>query len=105
MVERRDVMLFKDTECLHRRGLKYVESKNCWLRSQGYLEGDRNLAEDPVEQSKNRKMHRHASRVIKTKFRLSTHRVSFSLCRLRKGSLCLQSCWQKQSLHFFLAHT
>jgi len=50
MAERRDVMLFKDTERLHRRGLKYVESKNCWPRSQGYLEGDRNLAEDPVEQ-------------------------------------------------------
>jgi len=52
MAERRDVMLFKDTERLHRRGLKYVESKNCWPRSQGYLEGDRNLAEDPVEQRK-----------------------------------------------------
>lgn len=55
--KRRAVTLLKGTEALCHRGLKYVESKNCWPRSQG---GDRNLAEDPGEQSKNRKMHRQA---------------------------------------------
>lgn len=54
---RRAVTLLKGIKGLHHRGLKYVENKNCWPRSQG---GDRNLAEDPVEQSENRKMHRHA---------------------------------------------
>lgn len=42
-------------------------------------------------------MHRHASKVMKTKFRLNTQRVSFSLRRLRKGSPCLQSYWQNWS--------
>lgn len=55
--KRRAVTLLKGTEALCHRGLKYVESKICWPRSQG---GDRNLAEDPGEQSKNRKMHRQA---------------------------------------------
>lgn len=54
---RRAVLLLKDTKGLHCRGLKYVENENCWPRSQG---GDRNLAEDPTEQKKTRKMHRHA---------------------------------------------
>lgn len=72
-----------------------MESKNCWPRSQG---GDRNLAEDPGEQSKNRKMHRQAWKVIKTKFGLNTQKVSYPLGRLREGNLCLQSLWQKPSL-------
>lgn len=56
------------------------------------------MAEDPREQSKNRKMHRRAWKVTKTKFRLNTQRVSYPLGRLRKGNLCLQSLWQKPSL-------
>lgn len=76
-----------------------MESKNCWPRSQG---GDKNLAEDPEEQSKNRKMHRQAWKVIKTKFGLNTQKVSYPLGRLRKGNLCLQSLWQKPLL--LIAH-
>lgn len=91
-VKRRAVTLLKGTTAPFHGGLKYVESKNWWPRSQG---GDRNLAEDPGEQSKNRKMHRQAWKVIKTKFRLNTQRVSYALGRLIKGNFSLQSLWQK----------
>ena len=57
VVRGKTLTLLKDSEGLHRRGLKYAETKNRWPRSQG---GDRNLADDLAEQSKNRKMHRHA---------------------------------------------
>lgn len=79
--KRRAATLLEGTKVPHHRGLKYVESKNCWPRSQG---GDRNLAKDPREQSRNRKMHRQAWKVIKTKFRLNTQRVS-SPWQVNKG--------------------